>query len=381
MSQKIVPCWSEPNLPDHLPEGKDLDIYTQDLDDFGPRDEKVPRDYNRGSIRNMWRRLGPGHTRLIQLAFHDCLKYEDGTGGCDGCLNWSGMGYTAPRGAWPNKRKPQYHHAFPQTKHTTNNKLQVSARSLEFIYTLTDWPPGAPSLPESLKESGKSRADLWQFAGNIALELAVNYTNPNCHESRFGMANLEQQITVIEGRDKCEMKLPRPLPFRWGRIDCIPEKDKKWTPYPFEATKKERHSNTYGTGTQVIKDLKRDFNMTARESISLMALHGLATHTKNFEETTKYKWIGGIRTDNTSQPGVHWNLRKGTFSNMYYKILNGKMYKMEMGLGFFVGDINGDPVYGTGFEINCARMWNNTNRHKSGPCKFFTSYPGLLYRT
>ena len=25
---------------------------------------------------------------LIRLGFHDCLTYTDGTGGCDGCLNW-----------------------------------------------------------------------------------------------------------------------------------------------------------------------------------------------------------------------------------------------------------------------------------------------------
>ena len=32
---------------------------------------------------------------LIRLAFHDCLRYsmeEGGGGGCDGCLNWEGMG-------------------------------------------------------------------------------------------------------------------------------------------------------------------------------------------------------------------------------------------------------------------------------------------------
>ena len=87
-----------------------------------------------------------------------------------------------------------------------------------------------------------------------------------------------------------------------------------------------RHSNTYGTGTQVIKDLKRDFNFTAAETISLMSLHGLNTHTKTFEEAFKYKWLGGIRTDNTSIPGKITNLRKGTFSNVYYKMLNGKVY-------------------------------------------------------
>ena len=29
---------------------------------------------------------------LLQLGFHDCHLYEDGSGGCDGCLNWSGIG-------------------------------------------------------------------------------------------------------------------------------------------------------------------------------------------------------------------------------------------------------------------------------------------------
>ena len=28
---------------------------------------------------------------VLRLGFHDCLKYKDGTGGCDGCLNWHGL--------------------------------------------------------------------------------------------------------------------------------------------------------------------------------------------------------------------------------------------------------------------------------------------------
>ena len=68
----------------------------------------------------------------------------------------------------------------PRAAKTNNNKLELTARSLELIYTLTDWPPGAPVLPVSLKESGKSRADLWQFAGNVGLENAIGKTNDNC---------------------------------------------------------------------------------------------------------------------------------------------------------------------------------------------------------
>ena len=29
---------------------------------------------------------------MLRLGFHDCLKYTDGSGGCDGCLNWEGVG-------------------------------------------------------------------------------------------------------------------------------------------------------------------------------------------------------------------------------------------------------------------------------------------------
>ena len=50
--------------------------------------------------RYLWTHRGPRHSRLIQLAFHDCLKYADedgGGGGCDGCINWSEMGWTPPK--------------------------------------------------------------------------------------------------------------------------------------------------------------------------------------------------------------------------------------------------------------------------------------------
>lgn len=33
----------------------------------------------------------PNAAKMLRLGFHDCLKYTDGTGGCDGCLNWEGM--------------------------------------------------------------------------------------------------------------------------------------------------------------------------------------------------------------------------------------------------------------------------------------------------
>ena len=32
--------------------------------------------------------LAFSETKAIRLAFHDCVPYEDGTGGCDGCINF-----------------------------------------------------------------------------------------------------------------------------------------------------------------------------------------------------------------------------------------------------------------------------------------------------
>ena len=43
-----------------------------------------------------WFRGGNAAPGVVRLGFHDCLKYKDGTGGCDGCLNWHGMEVYVP---------------------------------------------------------------------------------------------------------------------------------------------------------------------------------------------------------------------------------------------------------------------------------------------
>ena len=177
-------CWGREieGLPDYLDEG-DLDEYSKPFDDPGiPRSPQ--HEVEKADIRYKWHTRGPNPSRLIQLAFHDCLRYEDGSGGCDGCLNWKGVGYISPRQiSYRDPNNPmfeKYHGAWPKTNATTNNKLQLTARSLELIYTVPTWPPGARNLSVSLRESGKSRADLWAFAGSVGLEKAINVTNENC---------------------------------------------------------------------------------------------------------------------------------------------------------------------------------------------------------
>ena len=95
--------------------------------------------------------------KFLRLSFHDCLKYTDGTGGCDGCLNWRNMGN--------NNKDDKFSKKYPPVEKGDNNGLSPIVEELEKVYTKPDYPKGTPVLAKSLKELGKSRADLWALAG------------------------------------------------------------------------------------------------------------------------------------------------------------------------------------------------------------------------
>ena len=61
-----------------------------------PEDPSNKHWYNHSFTRSH-PELAPTSRKLIQLAFHDCLKYSDAKGnnfgGCDGCLGWDGMDF------------------------------------------------------------------------------------------------------------------------------------------------------------------------------------------------------------------------------------------------------------------------------------------------
>ena len=99
-----------------------------------------------------------------------------------------------------------------------NNRLERVVKYLELLYTSPDYPESAPALKVSLKDSGKSRADLWQFAGLVALEQMIERANWGCDHD----FNVRQQQTLLESREKCEIKLTKPFKFMYGRADCIP---------------------------------------------------------------------------------------------------------------------------------------------------------------
>ena len=76
------------------------------------------------------------------------------------------------------------------------------AKKLEIIYTTIDWPFKEAELEVSLYQSGKSRADLWQLAGLVALEQTLERANRACdldYHARQQVEQLIQLIWVFEG--------------------------------------------------------------------------------------------------------------------------------------------------------------------------------------
>ena len=124
------------------------------------------------AVFNHWGVLPP---KFLRLGFHDCLKlvvytyslliliwgyalpictsyfsyarYTDGTGGCDGCLNWEGVGFRFTEGS---KFK------YENVHRSNNNGLGLTVERLEGIYTDLEFPRfWAPRLTESLQQTGK----------------------------------------------------------------------------------------------------------------------------------------------------------------------------------------------------------------------------------
>merc|ERR1719361_825265 len=68
--------------------------------------------------------------KIIRLNFHDCLKHTDGTGGCDGCLNWHKMGTNV----WGDNRRAEDRYFEDAEREPTNIGLDHVVEFLEYIY-------------------------------------------------------------------------------------------------------------------------------------------------------------------------------------------------------------------------------------------------------
>jgi len=294
---------------------------------------------------------------LMRLVFHDCMRYHDGTGGCDGCINFKGVGHVGPS---PHKEEDYYR--FPAINETDNNGMDQIALKLEQIYTTIDWPFRNASMTVSLFQSGKSRADLWQLAALVALERTTERANRACDLDYHA----RQQVTLLESREKCEIKLTKPLKFLVGRRDCISE-DPLGRAYV--TTKPEVQNIMFGDAKHLIDFGRTSFGMDALHWTAVQGIHGVVHSPKNLG--IKYTWFGS-----------------GYLSNMYFKVLANKpRYFFDQGgdLSFGAntfnqgivkharGDPDGNPVAQSGWRVSCMMAWNTT---EGGPC-VLRPIPGL----
>ena len=230
----------------------------------------------------------------MRLSFHDCLKYEDGTGGCDGCLNWEGVEDAL------NITKYGYNN--PPVEFTNNKGLEEIVDLFERIYKDPSYPFNVPAMSESLFESGKSRADLWSYAAIVAVEFSMEVNNIACKDQ---FDDRVPPITCMHklGEEDCLIKSDKQFKFQYGRADCIPTDRER----PYITWKPESHPSAVGNGKSTIEFFKKDFNFNGRETVAIFGAHTLGQFTPK-NSLFPYEWTSS---------GIN------TFNNDYYKVITG----------------------------------------------------------
>jgi len=259
-------------------------------------DELFPKGNPYSKFFDTYRPAG----KMVRLGFHDCLLYSDLSGGCDGCLHWDGMG----------ARFKHFHQKNLTGDNTThNNGLAPVAELLEWIYTDPTFPERTPSLPQSLLDTGKSRADLWALAAIVGVEYTIMINNNVCTDKDFenpfsgkegpfypDLANGGIHCNYMQGKRGCEVKLARRIKFKYGRKDCAP------TPHLsklYATMKKESHPDPEANGVTTLQWFEKNFKFTYRETAAIMGAHTLGRSHKS-HSLFNYEWVfrGGMQFNN-----------------------------------------------------------------------------------
>jgi hypothetical protein len=223
-------------------------------------------------------RYGESGPQALRLGFHDCLKYMDGTGGCDGCLNWHNVGNRTPRTGWVQC-------VDQNVNITDNNGLSAIVEKLERIYTSTNQPWNSPTLRQSLRDSGKSRADLWAYASMVAVEYGTLRSNMAC-QGRLGGRNC-----VHDPHQDCMVQPTRPFTFESGRADCTEHNSE----YTYQATREEHHPSPNDNGRTTIEFMKNEFDFTGRETAAIFGAHSYG-RPRNAVSGFPYTWTSSATT-------------------------------------------------------------------------------------
>ena len=259
----------------------------------------------------------PNMAKIIRLTFHDCVQEEASGDGCNGCLNFEGMGNIYLEeicGTGKTKDCSEVAGGIrPKTQlKTDNNNLQWVARVLEEVYkNPTFGPEKLKDFNVSLFESGKSRADLWAYAGLVAVQWGTERNNRYCNTK----GNTKPGLCWNQINDEspsCLIDLPTPA-FRYGRSDCIPTCTGEDN-FDFCTLNEEVHPNPHGNGKDTLDFFRDQFGLDPKESAALMGVHTLG-HPQEFNSMFRhYSWTG--------------QMQKTQFNNQYYRlIVNSTAYR------------------------------------------------------
>ena len=160
-------------------------------------------------------------------------------------------------------------------------------------------------MKQSLYETGKSRADLWSYAGIVAVEFSMGINNIACQDQ---FDERVPSVTCMHklGDDSCLIKSDKQFQFQHGRIDCQGSDPER----PYITDKEESHPSPIGNGKQTIEFFKKDFNFDGRETAAIFGAHTLGRFTIT-NSLFPYIWTSS---------GTH------TFNNDYYKVITGKIF-------------------------------------------------------
>ena len=146
-----------------------------------------------------------------------CYQFDfqfSSSSGCDGCLNWDGVGFRYPDAAQIRNK-----FLYEDIRSTNNNGLEYTVAVLEEIYTNPTFPPKAPALSQSLRDSGKSRLESIAMHSVPVLILFRRWSAQNeCRILYFSFWYNESNSTLSFRGPTCGPTLPR-LPWSsvWSR--------------------------------------------------------------------------------------------------------------------------------------------------------------------